>query len=70
MGFIEWWKRRTLSLKAAIIYLTVIFIMGVVMVLGGGEMAGLGGLIVVMYLLSGVLASIIVIGIQIMEQFG
>ena len=69
MEFIKWWKSKSVALKAAILYMIVIFIVGVIMIPIGGELSSLGIFIVVVYLLVAFAASLTAIGIEIVRWF-
>ena len=69
MEFIKWWKSKSVGLKAAILYMIVIFIVGIIMIPIGGALSSLGIFIIVMYLLVALAASLIVIGIEIARSF-
>lgn len=69
MEFIKWWKSKSVGLKAAILYMIVIFIVGIIMIPIGGELSSLGILIVVTYLLVALAASLTAIGIEIVRWF-
>lgn len=69
MEFIKWWKSKSVGLKAAILYMIVIFIVGIIMIPIGGELSSLGIFIVGVYLLVAVAASLTAIGIEIVRWF-
>ena len=69
MEFIKWWKSKSVGLKAAILYMIVIFIVGIIMIPIGGELSSLGIFIIVMYLLVSLAASLIAIGTEMARWF-